>query len=107
MAPPRICVVTLNWNQEADTRACLESLRQCSYPAMSVILVDNGSQDGSPHRLATEFPEVQLLPQATNLGFAEGNNVGIRTALAQGAEHILLLNNDTLVDQGFLDPPVA
>jgi GT2 family glycosyltransferase len=74
---------------------------------MTIVLVDNGSQDGSPHRLAHAFPEVQLLPQAANLGFAEGNNVGIRHALAQGAERILLLNNDTIVHPGFLEPLVA
>ncbi len=100
-------IVILNWNQEVETRDCLASLRRCSYPAMTVLLVDNGSEDGSPARLAAEFPEVQILPQAMNLGFAEGNNVGIRAALAQKAEMILLLNNDTLVDPGFLDPLVA
>ena len=105
--PPSVGVVTLNWNQEEDTRECLASLRECTYSDKTVILVDNGSHDGSPARLAAMFPEVQLLSQPTNLGFAEGNNVGIRAALAQGARYILLLNNDTLVDKGFLEPLVA
>jgi hypothetical protein len=106
MAAPRIHVVMLNWNQEADTRECLESLRKCTGPAMRIVLVDNGSRDGSPDRLAPDFPEVTLLRQPRNLGFAEGNNVGIRHALADGAQLLLLLNNDTLVDPGFVAPLV-
>lgn len=107
MAPPQVCIVLLNWNQETDTRECLASLQQCSYADKTIILVDNGSQDGSPQRLAREFPEVILLPQPVNLGFAEGSNVGIRAALAHGADQILLLNNDTLVDSAFLEPLAA
>jgi hypothetical protein len=96
-------VIMLNWNQEADTRECLESLRRCRSP-LRVILVDNGSRDGSPKRLAADFPEVEVLGQPKNLGFAEGNNVGLRRALELGAERIVLLNNDTLVDEGFVEP---
>jgi GT2 family glycosyltransferase len=99
----QVFAVMLNWNQEADTRECLESLRRCG-SAIRVILVDNGSRDGSPARLAADFPEVEMLCQPKNLGFAEGNNVGLRRALDLGAERILLLNNDTLVDRGFLEP---
>ncbi len=102
-----VAVVILNWNQEAETRDCLASLRRCAYPAARIIVVDNGSRDGSPERLAAGFPEVDFLRQAVNLGFAEGNNVGIRAALAAGAGGIVLLNNDTLVDPGFLEPLVA
>jgi GT2 family glycosyltransferase len=101
-----VFVVVLNWNQERDTRECLESLRQCGSP-MRVILVDNGSRDDSPRRLATDFPDVEILCQPRNLGFAEGNNVGLRRALGLGAERIMLLNNDTLVLPGFLEPLCA
>lgn len=100
---PTVFVVMLNWNQEADTRECLASLRRCAAPPLRVLLVDNGSRDGSPGRIAADFPEVEILRQPRNLGFAEGNNVGIRRALEQGAAWILLLNNDTLVDPGFLE----
>lgn len=106
MRAPTVFVILLNWNQEGDTRDCLQSLRGASYPARQVIVVDNGSRDGSPERLQAEFPEVQLLTQPTNIGFAAGNNLGIREALARGADLILLLNNDTLVDPGFLEPLV-
>jgi GT2 family glycosyltransferase len=104
--PRAVHVVMLNWNQEADTRDCLESLRTCVGSPMRIVLVDNGSRDGSPDRLARDFPEVTLLRQPRNLGFAEGNNVGLRHALADGASAILLLNNDTLVDPDFLPPLV-
>ena len=100
----RIFVVMLNWNQEADTRECLDSIRRCDDPRLTVLVVDNGSRDGSPQRLAAAFPEVTVLCQPRNLGFAEGNNVGIEHALREGADRIMLLNNDTLVDPAFVEP---
>ena len=102
--PNAVVAVVLNWNQWDDTRDCLASLRACGEDRPDVVLVDNGSRDGSPERIAAEFPDVTLLRQPRNLGFAEGNNVGIRHALARGASRIMLLNNDTLVDPGFLGP---
>ena len=64
--------------------------------------MDNGSTDGSPQRLAREFPKITVLTQNYNLGFAAGCNAGIRHALARGAEYVLLLNNDTYVAPEFI-----
>ncbi len=89
------------------TRDCLLSLRKLDYPSFEIVLVDNGSEDGSPERLAAEFPEVRLLKNATNLGFPAGNNVAIRDALERNPDYLLLLNNDTLVAPDFLSKLVA
>lgn len=99
----KIALVVLNWNGLDDTRACLESLRSVD-SEVQVIVVDNGSTDRSCEVIAELHPEVELLRTGANLGFSAGNNVGLRKALADGATHIGLLNNDTVVMPGFLGP---
>lgn len=94
---PRVCAVVVNWNGLDDTRVCLESLRRSEERA-AVVVVDNGSTDGSADAIAAEYRDVELLRSARNLGFAGGNNLGIRSALERGYEHILLLNNDAAVE---------
>jgi GT2 family glycosyltransferase len=115
-AGPRVGIVVLNWNQPTDTLACLESLRHVSYPAYQVILVDNGSTDGSPALVRERHPDVTLIQNPTNLGFAGGNNVGIARALRDEADYVMLLNNDTelapemlrtLVDVAEGDPTIG
>ena len=93
-----IFVIILNWNGLADTLECLESLSAIDYPLFEVVVVDNGSHDDSCQVIRSRFPKVHLLENRENLGFAEGNNVGIRYAIKQGAEYLFLLNNDTSVD---------
>ena len=100
---PKISIIVLNWNGKADTLACLESLASVRYGNFETILVDNGSSDDSVREIRTAHPQLTVLETGANLGFAEGNNVGIRHALANGADHVLLLNNDTVVDPGMLD----
>jgi GT2 family glycosyltransferase len=100
---PRVCVIVVNWNRPADTLECLTSLAQQTYPSCEVIVVDNGSTDGSAAAIQAAFPDVTVLVNATNLGFGEGNNVGLKYALARGADHVLLLNNDTIVDPALID----
>lgn len=100
---PNVTVVVLNWNGWEDTQECLRSLRDVT-PGCRVLLVDNGSTDGSIECVQDQFPEVEVLQNGTNLGFTEGNNRGIARALADGADYVMLLNNDTLVDPGFLAP---
>lgn len=104
---PIVTVVVLNWNNAPDTVECLESLRAVRYPAMRILVVDNGSVDGSEPTLRARFRDLPLLQTGANLGFAGGNNAGIRRALAEGADYVLLLNNDTTVDSGFVDALVA
>jgi GT2 family glycosyltransferase len=103
---PRVGVVTINWNGLEDTRRCLQSLGGVTYQNLRVFVVDNGSADDQAATLAAEHPWCRVLPQQSNLGFSEGCNVGIAEALADGADYILLLNNDTQVTPGFLEPLV-
>ena len=92
-----MCVIVLNFNNWADTNKCLESLRVLDYPNCQILVVDNGSSDRPPCDLTGRFPAVELLNNTENLGFAGGNNRGIRHALRLGAEYVWLLNNDTRV----------
>jgi GT2 family glycosyltransferase len=92
-----VVTVVLNWNGRDDTLACLESLERLDWPSHATIVVDNGSTDGSVEAIEAENPEVIVVPTGRNLGFAAGNNVGLRAALAAGADYVMLLNNDTLV----------
>lgn len=101
-----ITVVIPNWNGIALIRECLHSLEQQTLDHV-VIVVDNGSVDGSNDVVRNEFPEVQLLEFPNNAGFAGGVNRGIRPALARGAKYIALLNNDAIADERWLEELVA
>ena len=94
----RLVAVVLSYNGRDDTLAALESLR-----GIETVVVDNGSADGSAAAVAERFPEVELVRAGVNLGFAGGNNVGIRRALDRGAEWVLLVNNDALVEPGLVE----
>ena len=102
-----VFIVLLNWNGIADTLGCLASLKKLDYASRQTVVVDNGSDDGSPARLKAEYPDVPLLEHRTNLGFTGGANAGIRYALARGADYIWLLNNDTLVEPHSLSALLA
>lgn len=103
---PKVALVLLNWNNYADTGECLLSLRCMTYPNFHVIVVDNGSTDGSAQQLKTEFPECEFVANAENLGFAKGCNIGIRRALEKGADYVAILDNDIVVESNFLDVAV-
>jgi GT2 family glycosyltransferase len=97
-----VAVVVLTWNGREDTLTCLASLREVQHEPLVVIVVDNASTDGTAEAVAQRHPDADLLRNAQNLGFAGGMNAGIRRALELGADHVLLLNNDTEVDPGFV-----
>ena len=104
----KIFVIILNWNGKEDTLACLKSLEKVETPHQTLV-VDNGSTDDSVASIRKYFPSIHLIETGENLGYAEGNNVGIRYALDKGADYLLILNNDTLVDpqilSAFLENP--
>lgn len=104
---PRVAAVVLGWNGREDTLACLRSLARSTYPALSLVVVDNGSTDGGPEAVAAEFPAASLVRLDANRGFAGGVNAGLVVARERGADHVLLLNNDATVEPGFLEPLVA
>ena len=107
MSTPSVCTVVLNWNRKDDTLDCLASLERMDYAKHRVIVVDNASVDGSAEAIATAFPAVSVIQTGTNLGYAEGNNVGLRQAMQRGAEYVLILNNDTVADSQMLTHLVA
>lgn len=103
---PRVTAVVLAWNGREDTLRCLRSLMGVTYPALSVVLVDNGSTDGGPDAVGAEFPDIRMIELGENRGFAGGVNAGIAAARRSGSDFVLLLNNDAVVEPGFLEPLV-
>lgn len=104
---PAVWCVVLAYNGVDLTLACIESLRQQDYPHLDILVVDNASSDGTAAILAERFPDVDLLALAENLGYAGGNNRGMRHALQQGADLLFLVNNDTRFDPRCVSALVA
>jgi GT2 family glycosyltransferase len=106
---PLVAIVILTWNQRDLTLDCLASLAAMEYPPerLQLIVVDNGSRDDTVAAIRARFSDVTVLENGDNLGFAEGNNVGIRYALQGTADYIMLLNNDTSVDRRMLNELLA
>jgi len=96
---PRVTAVVLNWCNEHDTIECLDSLQRQDHPALTILLVDNGSPDGSGARLHARYPAISFLQTGENLGYAGGNNRGMKQALDEGADYVLVLNNDTVLEK--------
>lgn len=104
---PIVTVVVLNWCGEEDTTSCLRSLLASDYPALRILLVDNGSPDGSGERLHAAFPDVPYLQTGHNFGYTGGNNRGMERALAEGCDYVMILNNDTEVQPDAVSQLVA
>ncbi len=101
---PLVSIVTINFNQLSLTCQLLDSLRKVTYPRMEVIVVDNHSKEDPRPLLNERYPEVTVITSEENLGFAGGNNLGIK---ASRGDYLFFLNNDTEVDAGVLEPLVA
>ena len=95
-------VVVLNWNSHEMTKKCIQSLLAMEGDSFEILIVDNGSRDGSVEVLRAAFPRVEVIANNRNLGFAAGCNLGMKCALDQGADYVLLVNNDTVVTTAFL-----
>jgi GT2 family glycosyltransferase len=104
MNTPKVAVIMLNWNGYADTIECIESLKKVTYTNFFIIIVDNASSCNDVQILHEKFGNyVDILAQEKNWGFPEGCNIGMRYALTKGADYLLLLNNDTVVDPEFME----
>ena len=103
---PHVSIVVLNWNDSGVTIACLDALRATTYPNYSIIVVENGSTDGSADRLR-KVENIDLITSPENLGYTGGVNLGIARALAGRAEYVWLLNSDAKVKPDVLSLLVA
>jgi len=104
MDNPLVSIITINYEHPDVTCELLKSLRHITYPNVEIIVVDNASVKDDPSIISQLYPEVVFIQSKENLGFAGGNNLGVRQAKG---EYILLLNNDTEVDPDFLEPLVG
>jgi GT2 family glycosyltransferase len=100
----RVSIITINFNQLQHTLDLLASLEKLTYPNVEVIVVDNCSRENPTEKIKAKHPNVTVIASPDNLGFAGGNNLGIK---ASTGDYLLFLNNDTEVDPGFLEPLVA
>lgn len=101
----KVFVIVLNWNQPEVTIECLESIEKITPSGyeLTTVIVDNGSTDDSLKKLSKfNRPGFVIIPNKKNLGFTGGNNVGIKYALTEGADYIIILNNDTLVHKNLI-----
>lgn len=98
-----VVTVVPNWNLKEDLGECLQSLQRQTYTNHLIVVVDNGSTDGSSEFVQTHYPDVQLIPLPKNQGYAAALNVGIRYALIQHADYVFALNNDTVLELNTLE----
>jgi len=94
---PSVFLVILIWNHLEDTIECLDSVFHSEYRNIQVIIIDNASTDSSVAVIHEKFPQVKIIENKENLGYAEGNNVGIRYALKHEADYVFVLNNDIVI----------
>lgn len=103
MLQPSVHILILNWNSFDETVECLDSLRNLTYPNYKIQLVDNASLNDEADRLKERFPEINLLKQSENIGFCGGCNAGMKEAIEDSADFVMLLNNDTLVTSNLIE----
>ena len=107
MSPARILAIVLNWRQPAVTLACAAALQTMHPPAVDILLVDNGSSDNSIDMFKQQASTLELLALPQNVGFAAGNNAGLKRALDRGYDYALLINNDAFAAPDMLENLVA
>ena len=96
-------IFVLNWNGKDLTLDCLNSLKKITYPNTHVIVIDNGSTDGSVDAISNQFYDYEIIELEENLGFSQGNNAGFKL-VKRKADYTIFLNNDTIVDANFVEP---
>jgi GT2 family glycosyltransferase len=95
---PMVYAVLLTYNHYEDTEECLRSLLTSEFQDLRVVVVDNASSDMTPEKIRLSLPEVHVIENKQNLGVPAGYNIGFEHALTNGADYILMLNNDTILD---------
>ena len=103
MQNPLVVAVVLNWNAENETIECVRSLLNSTYNNLEIVIIDNASTDHSVEKFNKLFPQVKLIVNSLNTGYAGGNNLGIKWALSKNAEFVLILNNDVVVETTMIE----
>ena len=103
MKLPLISIITINYNSLEDTLELLASLHPCDYPNIEIIVVDNHSEVDPTESISRQYPNVKIIKSERNLGFAGGNNLGVK---ASNGKYIFFLNNDAIVTENFFGPIV-
>lgn len=101
---PLVSIITVNYNQSLVTSLLLDTIAKLTYPNFEIIVVDNGSPLDNPEWLKEKYPSITLIKTGKNLGFAGGNNVGIKVA---SGDYLLFINNDTEVPPNFIEPIIT
>jgi hypothetical protein len=100
---PRVYTIVLNYNNFSDTVETLQSVLMLAYTNNQILLVENSTKKEIPERIRQLFPDIEIIENEKNLGYAGGNNVGIRYAMKQGAEYIFVINNDISIQPDVLE----
>jgi len=105
---PKVFIIIPTWDEREILQQCLDSLERTDYSNFEVVVVDNGSEDGSASMVEEQFPDTFVIENDENRGFAVANNQGFRFAMDKGADYVLMLNNDTrIIDEEWLSTIVS
>jgi len=99
---PSVCTLILNYNNYSDTIETIESVFSLDYDSNTLILVENSTDEQVIKKIQSQFPDLEIIRNSENLGYAKGNNAGIQAAIARGAEYIFILNNDVILEKDVL-----
>jgi len=102
MPLPSVTTIILNYNNYSDTKNTIESVLSLDYDANSVLLVENSTDPMVIRKIRSEFPALKILENEKNLGYAGGNNTGIREAVGRGRDYVFVLNNDVILEKDVL-----
>ena len=103
---PAVCVIIVSYNFEPWIHRCIPSVKASTLPA-AILVVDNGSDDGTCEIIKREYPEVMLVETHENLGFGRGNNIGMQYAIEEGFDYLFLLNQDAWIASDALERLIA
>jgi hypothetical protein len=104
---PSVFTIILNFNNYSDTIDTIESVLSLKYEKNSVLLVENSSDKTIIRKIRTQFPDIEIIENKKNLGYAGGNNIGIQKAIESGADYIFILNNDVKLEKDVLNKCVS
>jgi len=103
---PLVYIIIVSWNSRKQLEYCLPTVAKTDYPNCKVLVVDNNSEDDTVDFVRKDFPDVELIQNVKNRGYAGGNNDGIRYALARGAEYVAIINPDIKTDPRWIKQAV-